>query len=182
MQTVSDSDWRELFQQLVELPLQIAIVISGGGSGSLPKCFRRAGASANFLEAVIPYSIPAMDEYLGEPACGPSASGPVAQQLARVAYGRAARLSESEQKAGLSLVAALPTNPPRRGNDRIHIAVHLQHVGWLLSRELPKHEYTRESAEDVADAMMHWALKLMLQEDDTALPKELALDRYDVPG
>ncbi len=146
---------------------RIALVLTGGGAGTIGRCFRREGASRSFVEAVIPYSRAAVAEYLGRDPAAASASDSVARQLAAVAFARANRLgddlmasdaADSTETAGVALVAALPTTPPRRGDDRIHVVLHTSSGGVLWSLELPKHAHTRESAETIADEMVYAAL------------------------
>ncbi len=163
-----DPDWNRLFETLRDSGKRISLVVTGGGSGAVTHCFRRAGASRVFVEAVIPYSHAALTEYLGCPPSGSSASGPVAKQLASVALERARRLhddhADSFQPVGIALVAALPTTPRRRGRDRIHVALltqdsfHSQKRGVLWSLELTKDAYNREQAESIADEMIRCAL------------------------
>ena len=160
--TTPESKWNQLFEALGASGKQISLVVTGGGSGAASRCFRRAGASRNFVEAVIPYSCAAVTDYLGCPASDASASGQVAKQLACVAFGRASRLADNESDpsdaVGISLVAALPTMPRRRGQDRIHVALHTQQRGVWWSLELEKDADTRESAETIAEEMVFHAL------------------------
>lgn len=180
---------------------RISLVVTGGGSGALKHCFRRAGASRVFIEAVIPYSHAALTDYLGRPPSDSSASGPVAKQLARVALERSRRLQDehvdSFQPVGVALVAALPTTPRRRGRDRIHVALltqdsfppqellRPQERGVLWSLELTKDAYSREQAESIADEMIRCALtKLVKSEPDDSFFRAAGLSlktaRYEI--
>ena len=112
-----DLDWDELFQTLTQSPLQISLVVSGGGSGAVARCFRRPGASQGFVEAVIPYSRTALASYLAVEPRGTAASPQRARQLAETALARALALADRDPPyatAGISLVAALPTTVKRR--------------------------------------------------------------------
>lgn len=156
-----DPDWQALFQSLASTKYQIALVVSGGGSGALTRCFRRPGASANFVEGVIPYSRQAQASYLERPSEGSSASPQRARQLAATAFSRARSLSDQEAKshaAGIALVAALPTVPPRRGTDRIHVALRTDEHAAVWTLELPKGRFDRATAETLADDMIFLAL------------------------
>ena len=146
------------------------MVVSGGGTGAITSCFRRAGASRNFVEAVVPYSRKAMTEYLGEPAAGPYASLQTAKQLAKRALTRASDLADSgdAQPAGLSLVASLPTQPPRDQIHQIHVAVcaagpdgSFMNQDW--SRQIESGITSRETAEAIADQMLADAIERMLK-------------------
>ena len=170
--TASDNDqpWSEVLDRLHASDFQIAIVVSGGGGGSLARCFRRPGASKTFVEAVVAYAHRAMAEYLGESPVGQSASRETANQLSRAAMVRCARLSDAEsgtfRPIGISLVAALPTSSPRRGEDRIEVSLSFGNETKSWSRNLRKGQFTRESAEDVADAMFLAALSELLECND----------------
>ena len=161
-----ESNWDRLFEGLQNSRQRIAIVVTGGGAGALARCFRREGASKNFVEAVIPYSHAALIEYLGSPPSDSSASPAVAKQLAAVALRRAAGMGDADHQnenhvreaAGIALSAALPTTPRRRGTDRIHVVLRTHRRGVLWSLELTKDAQTRERAETIADEMVYRAL------------------------
>jgi hypothetical protein len=151
-----------LLERLRESDKRVSLVVTGGGTGAVARCFRREGASRNFVEAVIPYSREALADYLGSEPADSVASGPVARQVAAVALDHTYQLADDDvdcrQAAGVALVAALPTTPQRRGQDRIHVALctHERQVLWSL--ELPKHAYSRQRAETIADEMVYRAL------------------------
>jgi len=154
-------DWRSLLDALHASPFRVAIVVAGGGAGALAECFRHEGASKTFVDACIPYSRRAMTEYLGAEPRDASAAGKTARQLAEKAFARGQSLDDGDgdgQYAGVALVAALPTTQPRRGADRIHVALHTRETSTLWSTELEKGAYTRESAETVADDLVQIAL------------------------
>lgn len=162
MNWTAEAQWRELFDQLHASPLAIALVAAGGGSGAISRCFQREGASRTFVEAVIPYSRASMAEYAGTPLAGGSASEQAAAQLAAVARGRAERLCDvdagNHRAVGIALVAALPTLPPRRGADRIHVALNSTDVTRRWSLNLVKDSCTRPVAEMISDEMIFMAL------------------------
>jgi hypothetical protein len=157
----ADFDWEGLFASLTQSPLQIALVVTGGGSGAVAHCFRRAGASAVLVEAVIPYSRLSLANYLNVQPRGSSASPARAHQLAATALARAGALTDREmpyETAGLALVAALPTIHPRKGADRIHVSLHTQRERELWSAELPKDAFDRDTAEAITEEMIFIAL------------------------
>lgn len=163
-------DWDRVLQNLTQSgSFQISLVATGGGSGALARCFRRAGASRAFVEAAIPYSRPAVAAYLASTPMGSDASIERVEQLAHKAQSRAesfAQLEPPHETVGIALVAALPTSIPRRGQDRIHVALRSPSRKILWSRELMKGAYDRESAETIADAMLFLALfELQTTED-----------------
>ncbi len=160
--SVGETRWHALLDQLHASPIQIALVMAGGGSGALAHCFRRPGASSTFVEAVIPYSRRSMAEYLELPQdVRPDVSIETAQRLAERAFHRAARFCESENQhsaAGISLTAALPTSEPRRGLDRIHVALQDDARRSHWSVDLGQADVTRSFAETVSDELLFKAL------------------------
>ena len=162
MMQTTDMQWQELLDALHASPLAIALVAAGGGSGAISRCFQRPGASRTFVEAVIPYSRASMAEYVEGPLAGASASERAAAQLAVVARERAERLCDvdkgNHRAVGIALVAALPTKPPRRGGDRIHVAVESIDVTRRWSLRLVKDSCTRPMAEMISDEMIFMAL------------------------
>lgn len=165
MMSASDLKWQQLFAELVTKPVQIALVCTGGGSGAIAKCFRRVGASKNFVEAAIPYSRIASEAYLGSAPEGPYASKVFAQQLASAAFGRATSMSDidSPVSVGIALVAALPSNRPDDVDQRIHVAICRQDEKKCWSETLAKGTQTRESAEAIADEMVFRAIEYVVR-------------------
>ena len=160
----SELDWARLFDRLAEQTIQIALVCTGGGSGAIARCFRRSGASKNFVEAVMPYSRAASDEYLGREFNGSKASKEFADQLAEVSYQRSGRLSECEPSdaVGIALVAALPTSETTDAIEQIHVALHRQEGQRCWSEVLEKGTHSRESAETIADQMVFRAIEFAM--------------------
>ncbi len=171
----ADFDWEGLFESLTQSPLQIALVVTGGGSGAVARCFRRAGASTVFVEAVIPYSRLSITNYLNVQPRGSSASAARAHQLAATALARAGALTDRDmpyETAGLALVAALPTTQPRKGADRIHVSLHTQRERQLWSAELPKDAFDRDMAEAITEEIIFIALS-GLRRDNGATGNEV---------
>lgn len=162
MNWTAEAQWRELLDELHASPVAIALVAAGGGSGAIGRCFQREGASQTFVEAVIPYSRTSMAEYVGSPLAGASASAARVRQLAAVARGRAERLCDIDEgnrrAVGIAQVAALPTLPPRRGVDRIHVALKSIDSARQWSLNLAKDSCTRPMAEMISDEMIFMAL------------------------
>ena len=162
----TNPSWDKLFESLVVTPFQVALVVTGGGTGAVERCFRRPGASGNFVEAVIPYSRAASQEYLGQPPAGPYASEEFARQLAELAFHRASRLSDREQSVpvGISLAAALPTNRADTTEQRIHVALHTVNQQRCWSESWSKGSHTRVSAEALADQMVYRAINALINQ------------------
>lgn len=163
----SEDRWTESLGRLSGSDIRVAIVVTGGGSGAISRCFRREGASRSFVEAVIPYSHAALLDYMGRALEDSSTSPATARTLATIARKRARVFTdpgdESDERdsgswAGIALVAALPTSRLRRGEDRIHVALRSDNESTVWTVHLAKEAHTRDSAETVADEMMLRAL------------------------
>jgi hypothetical protein len=157
-------------QMMTQRPWQIALVISGGGSGAIGSCLAKPGASRHFVEAVVPYSRRAMNNYLGQqPTCA-SASIEMARLMAERALVRAAELSDFPDAipVGVAMTCALPTIPPRDHVNQIHVAIASLDIAkdWsrLLGPEVAGPEVaTRERAEAIAEEMLLQTLTESLQ-------------------
>ncbi|TWT54746.1 hypothetical protein Pla22_23980 [Rubripirellula amarantea] len=149
-------DWKSLTKRLSQTDWQIALVVSGGGIGAIERCMKRAGASVNFVEAVVPYSRASMRDYLGAPMVGKSASKETSIQLAQVAFERAVSFSDIDQgrAVGIALVAAMPTFPARNQTNQIHVAMITMNGCQSRSRELDGQLIDRDDAEEIAEAMV----------------------------
>ena len=55
----------QLVQQIHDSPMRIVLAASGGGSRAIADLLEVPGASRTLLEAVVPYSPPAMAAWLG---------------------------------------------------------------------------------------------------------------------
>ncbi len=129
-----------------------------------------AGASRTLLEALIPYSAAAFDEFLDNPP-----QQYVAPKTARLLAGRAltrARwLREDEGPVvGLACTATIVTDRPKRGEHRAHVAV------WTPARQtwyglhLQKGARGRQGEESLVSTLMLQALAAAC-----GLPKDISL-------
>lgn len=166
----TDDAWASVLKKLCTSRIQISMVLTGGGSGVISRCLRRPGASLNFVEAVMPYSRQATQQYLGvEPSEG-YASAQTAKALAQTAQRRAAALSDDPVHAfGIALTAALPTthdssDPSINRNCRIHVASKSTSTfrGWSLFFSGQPSE--REVSEAMAEQMFLIAIQDSLQQ------------------
>ena len=166
---------------VAETSYQIAMVFTGGGTGMIGHCFARPGASKNFLEGTVPYARDSVADYLGTNQEVSAASAAAAEQLAARAFERASRFAGHEtQPVGLALVAALPTAPPRRGQDRVHVTLHTEKVCRTWSIELPAGQHTRESAESVAEELVLLAFSRLIGCDATGSTRFLSGEGLNV--
>ncbi len=161
--------WTDTLKRLHASPHRIALVAAGGGCKQVGDCFASPGASKTFVDAAIPYSHAAMRTYLGGLVLESHASTAAARALAVRAHELAARHDDAENCTGVSIVAALPTTQPRRGQDRIHVIAHnrAQTRQWTL--DLIKGSTTRAEAERFADQLLRHAITSIVDEA-TAMP------------
>lgn len=174
----TDGAWASVLEKLCTSRIQISMVLTGGGTGAISRCLRRPGASLNFVEAVVPYSRQATQEYLGfEPSEG-YASAHTAKALAQAAQRRAASLGDNPTHAfGIALTATLPTTPTPNAaslhhNCRIHVASNgMKNCrGWsLVFSGLPGE---REVSEAIAEQMFLIAIQDTLQQSGLCIDSD----------
>lgn len=133
-----DTDVRELIQAIHDSSMQAVIAAAGAGTTGLANLLLIGGASRTVLEAIVPYSTNAFDEFLGG-APKQYVSSRAARRLAGCALVRARKLArdpvgESTPLVGLACTAALSTDRVRRGDHRVHIAT--WQAGLLIERSL----------------------------------------------
>ncbi|WP_423919378.1 hypothetical protein [Candidatus Poriferisodalis sp.] len=109
-------------------PLRIVLSVTGGGVLALSDLLTIPGGSRTILEAGVPYSVKSLYELMGS-ELEPHVSDEAALAMADGCLARAHYLvstpkpgTEPWPLAGVSCTAALVTDPPRRGEDRAHIA------------------------------------------------------------
>jgi nicotinamide mononucleotide (NMN) deamidase PncC len=139
---------------------KIAIAITGGGSSAIGKLLEVPGGSASILEAVVPYSQPALEEFLGgtpDQFC----SEPTARAMAMAAWMRARRLNASSDPyklVGVGLTASLVSNTPKKGEHRVHVGVQTAESTASCSLTLKKGVRGRSEEEQLAANLLITAL------------------------
>jgi len=137
----------QLVRQIHASPTRVVVALAGGGSGAISRLLEMPGASRTVLEVVVPYSEPAMTDWLGGPpeqAC----SAQTARAMAMAAFLRACRLADSDVPlAGVACTAGLATDRPRRGPHRAHLAFQTAALTATRSIELRKGARTRAQEE-----------------------------------
>ena len=133
----------------------VALAVTGGGSGVIPRLLTRPGASRTVLEAQVPYARPALTELLGAPPAS-RCSSETARMLAQAVYGRALRLRETPHTPvlGLGATAALVTDRERRGAHVVHVAVVDGFQTWEATVGLRKNARTRGDEEAIAELVI----------------------------
>jgi hypothetical protein len=136
----------QLVQQIHDSPTRIVLAATGGGSRAIADLLEVPGGSRTLLEAVIPYSAPAMAAFLGgrpDEFC----SAATARAMAMTAFHRARRYeAPGAERAGVACAASLATDRPKRGPHRVHAA--LQTAAMTAAWWLQLHKDRRTRAEE----------------------------------
>ena len=137
-----DNATKSIIQAIHDNPHRAVVVAAGAGTGAISDLLSVAGATRTMLEAIIPYSKAAFDDFLELPP-----EKYVASKTAALLAGRAitrARWLENKDTPviGLSCTATIITDRPKRGEHRAHIA--LWHRDRLAMYEL----YLQKGARD----------------------------------
>jgi len=122
-----DSDVRKLIQAIHDTPTQVVVAAAGAGTTGLSNLLLIGGASRTLLEAIVPYSTAAFNDFLGgrEPkqyVSSLAARRLAGRALARAQFLTAARPSEAAPLVGIGCTASLATDRAKRGEHRAHIA------------------------------------------------------------
>jgi hypothetical protein len=134
---------RHLVAAVHKQPVQLVMVTAGAGTQALSWLLSVAGASRTLLEAVVPYSAAAFDDFLGRRPDKYVAEA-TAGYLAGCAFTRARRLSSDAHLAGLACTATIVTDRPKRGEHRAYLAT------WRADRVCRYRLYLKKGARDRA--------------------------------
>ena len=151
----SNDATHELVRRIHASPERAVISVTGGGSLAMSRLLCVPGASQTVLEARVPYSTAALDDWLGLPpeqAC----SSATARAMAMAGYRRAEHLrgTETFPVVGLGLTASLASDRPKRGAHRIHLAAQSASCTWSQSIELVKEARSRDEEETLAAELL----------------------------
>jgi len=140
--------------EIHKAPHKVVISVCGGGASAIGRLLALPGASQTVLEAVVPYSAPALADWLGGPpdqAC----SAQTARFMAMAGFLRACRLREPNVPvAGVACTASLATDRPKRGDHRAHFAVQTEALTATRSVRFEKGRRSRAEEERVTTAMV----------------------------
>jgi hypothetical protein len=167
---------------------RFVLAVTGGGSRAIAELLQVPGASRSVLEAAVPYSEPAMIDWLGgrpDQFC----DEPTGRAMAMAAYLRACRFRRGEGSAeplpvaGVACTASLASDRPKRGAHRIHVAFQTAAATVSRSVELVKGRRTRAEEEQVAARIVLNAVAEACGLDerlDPGLAPEERVDEYRV--
>ena len=117
-----ETEIKKLVQTVHDAPERIVLVAAGAGTEALSNLLGVAGATRTLLEALVPYSEAAFDDFLGQ-----KPAKYVTERTARLLAGRAftrARWLDANTHpvVGLACTATIITDRPKRGEHRAYIA------------------------------------------------------------
>ncbi len=179
-----NDNFQQLIQAIHDQPLRTVIVAAGAGSQAIAQLLAVGGASRTLIESVLPYSVAAMDDFLGQ-APEQYAAAATARLLAGRAYTRARWLEGSEQPLlGLACAAAIASDRPKRGPHRAHIAAWQPERLVEYSLEMTKDARTRGEEEALVSQLLIQTLAQAAEVADTPclalLPNEtIVIHTYD---
>ena len=151
-------DIQQCVQQIHDAPPRVTIVAAGAGTEALSNLLGVPGATRTMLEAIVPYSKAAFDDFL-ETSPPKYVTSKTANLLAGRAYTRARWLeTDSLPSIGLACTATIITDRPKLGKHRAHISC--WHPDNLLqySIYLDKGARDRAGEENVVSRIMLNAL------------------------
>ena len=143
----------ELVRLVHAAPTRACAVVTGAGVMSLAWLFGEPGASRTFLDAQIPYSMRALDEYVDVDA-EQHVSPLEASRMATAALARGRHLAQSmEGVAGVSCTATIATDRLKRGEHRCATAWAREDGGSVYSLTLEKGARDRSAEEEVVSRL-----------------------------
>ncbi len=116
-------DAASLVALIHDAPIRLVLAITGGGSRAIAELLEVPGGSRTLLEAVVPYSSKALEDWLGS-APEQFCSSRTARAMAMAAYSRGRELLARESAAaqesrptlvGVGCTASLVSDRPKRG-------------------------------------------------------------------
>ena len=149
---MSATVWTELVANVHSSGCQAVIAVTGGGSKAISQLLEIPGGSRTVLEAVVPYSQAALEDWLGGPV-DQACSEPTARAMAMAAWMRARKLApeaDPHQLIGIGATASLASDRPKRGGHRVHVAVQTATATSSFSLPLTKGARDRKKEEWLA--------------------------------
>ncbi|MEO1496249.1 MAG: hypothetical protein AAFV43_03770 [Planctomycetota bacterium] len=131
---------------------RMVLATAGGGSGAIARLLSVPGASETVLQAVALQAERAMTDWIGNRPPQFCSEG-TARAMAVACWRRAQQLAdngEAEHCVGAAITASLATTRPKRGDHRLHVAVHTDDSTHALNIVLEKGDRSRADEEAIA--------------------------------
>jgi len=150
---------RSLIQAIHDSPPRAVFAAAGAGSQALADLLGVPGASRTLLEALIPYTADAFDEFLGG-APEQYVSAETGRRMAGRALARARHLRElaAWPLIGLGCTATIVTDRPKKGEHRAHVAAWTPARLSVYALHLDKGARDRAGEEGLVSALLLEAL------------------------
>lgn len=153
-----DSKTHALVENIHRTPSMAVLAVTGAGGPALSWLLGVAGASRTVLDAQVPYSSIALDEFAGS-ELGQAASPDTASKMARSAYERAIHLRQgSVPVVGVACTASIATDRQKLGAHRCHVTTWKSDGLDTYSVELVKGLRDRSGEDQVASRLVVKAL------------------------
>ena len=153
-----DAEIIDVIRRIHASPAQAVVVVTGGGAQSISWLLTVPGASRTILEMLVPYSEPALTDFLGERP-HQIASVETSEAMSRQAYSRAVELAEADiPLVGVGCTAAIATDRPKRGPHRVHVARCTSDSVITYSLEFTKGLRDREGEDTISGLLVVRAL------------------------
>ena len=141
----------QLIEDVHASTARMLLVVTGGGTQAIADLLSLPGGSGTVLEAVVPYSIASLEQFLGG-SCDQPCSARTARSLAMAAFQRAQWLSGPQSDGailGVSCTASLTTNRVKRGAHRAFVGVQAEGYTSTATIDLDNRSRTRSQEERV---------------------------------
>ena len=162
------------------------LVLAGAGSRAVSWLMAVPGASRTMLDAQLPYSVAALDEYVNIRSEQHVSAGEV-ELMAVAAYRRALRLrgKENFDVVGLACTATIVTDREKRGEHRCHVAWRSNNGGVVRSLVMHRGARDRDGEEETVSRLILVALaeafRLDAELDIRVMDSEIVDVIYDYP-
>jgi hypothetical protein len=139
-----DPELQHIVQKIHDCPTRLVLVTAGAGTQALSDLLGVAGATRTLLEALIPYSEAAFNEFLGQKP-PQYVADETARLMAGRAFTRARWLNPGDQRVmGLACTATIITDRPKKGQHRAHLAT--WQPSRLICHRIQLHKGVRDRA------------------------------------
>jgi hypothetical protein len=173
---------QEMAKKLHSVAGRGCIAVTGSGIQAISDLFSEPGASRTILDAQVPYSRLALEEFVGAPT-DQHVSTEEAKLMAKAALKRAQHLAQGDEGDeplfGVGCTAAVATDRVRRGEDRAHIAWTTGTHSGGASVWFDKQVRTRADEDEVVSAILLNSIAMALEIDERLGLHVLETERFD---